>query len=697
MSRHLLFAWLLAAGVVSAQPASAPPHAARRDFREVFHGREFIDPYHWLEDFKAPQAKTWIDVQDRHTRSVLASLPGQEYLRARIDALTRVNRDSIPVVRGGRYFYTRIKPDDQQPVLCMRRGTDAAEDVLVDSASLSADRTASAGYLGISRDGKLVAYAVRQSGQDEVEVRVLDVDGRKTLDGGLPRGLYGNAAFAPDGSGFYYTRRSRKAGSRVFFHRIGIDPEGDRELFGKDLDASVFLDARVSDDGRWLLISASYGWARSELYALDRTKPQEPARRLTPNVAEQFREEMCGLRQLILWTTWKAPRRRALLVDLEKPAVENWREIVPESADTLRRIRVIGGKIYAEYLHEVKTQIRTYSLGGARLADVVLPEAAIGSVDGDWDRDEGFVYWQSFTTSRVVYRFNVWKPSERKLWSSSDVPVKPAEFEVKQVWYESRDGTRVPMYLVHKKGLRPGGNLPVYLTGYGGFNVPLLPAFNPTAILWAELGGVWAQPNLRGGAEFGEEWHRAGMLDKKQNVFDDFIAAAEWLIAHKYTNPARLAISGVSNGGLLVGAALSQRPDLFRAVYCGYPDLDMVRYFRYAESNNPPALLEYGDGAKAEHIGFLAAYSPYERVKVGERYPSVLLTTGEGDTRVPPPQAVKMAAKLQWATRSGRPVLLRFDRKSGHAGGRPRSQVIADNAAEQAFLMHEVGITVPRQ
>ena len=290
-----------------------------------------------------------------------------------------------------------------------------------------------------------------------------------------------------------------------------------------------------------------------------------------------------------------------------------------------------------------------------------------------------------------THRARADRDGSRTPWFQPRVKV-PSQLEVRQVWYRSKDGTRVPMYLVHRKGLPLDGNRPVLLTGYGGFNVPLLPGFNATAMVWAEAGGVWARPNLRGGAEFGEDWHRAGMLENKQNVFDDFIAAAEWLIANKYTSPSRLAISGTSNGGLLMGAALTQRPDLFRAVYCGYPDLDMVRYFRYTRNNNPPALLEYGDGNNPKHFPFLLSWSPYERVAEGNQYPAILLATGEGDTRVPPQQAVKMGAKLQWASRSGRPVLLRFDRKSGHAGGRTLDEQLADTAAEQAFLMHELGV-----
>ena len=383
-----------------------------------------------------------------------------------------------------------------------------------------------------------------------------------------------------------------------------------------------------------------------------------------------------------------------LLVDLESPAREAWREVVPESEDSVNGVAVIGGRLFVSYLHDVRLKIAIFSLDGKPLGEVPLPGPVSGGIFGDWDRDEGFLTFQSFTAPGEIWSYRA-SSGEKRLWFARKVPVEKDAFEVRQEWFMSKDGTRIPMFLIHKKGLALDGERPVLLTGYGGFNVSLTPGFAPLAILWAELGGVWARPSLRGGSEFGETWHRAGMLEKKQNVFDDFIAAAEWLVNNRVTNPSRLAISGASNGGLLVGAALTQRPDLFRAVYCGYPDLDMVRYYRYTKNNNAPALLEYGDASIATQFPFLRSWSPYERVSEGTQYPAVLLATGAGDTRVPPQQAVKMAAKLQWATRSGLPVLLRFDRKSGHAGGRPQSKVIEDLAAEQAFLLEELRVPVP--
>ncbi len=678
--------WFLTAGLLMAQVPEPPPAARRVDFAETFHGVRLNDPYHWLEDFENPAAAAWIQAQDRYARAYLASLPGQAQLRRRYGDLSRFERLSVPRVVAGRYFYTKTPPDRPQSLLCLRRGATAREEVWLDPASFG-DPSIGVSLLDISSDGKTAAYALRRSGQDEVEVRVRDIDAGKDTSDALPKALYGGVAFVPGGGGFYYARRARDTGSRIWFHRTGSYASDDREIFGRGMDARVFLSPYITTDGRWLLVTASYGWARTEIWFADLEKPAVTLRSLNSGIEAQFSADQAGPGQLVLLTTWKAPRRRALIVNLQHPAPDDWREIIPEAGDTLEDVTVAGRRIYANYLHDVQSQIRIFTLDGEPVGEVPIPAASSAGIFGRWDQDETFVMYTSFAVPFRIERMSVVK-GDRALWYQPHVTV-PTTLEVQQVWYRSKDGTRVPMYLVHRKGIKLDGHRPVLLTGYGGFNVALLPSFNPDPILWAEAGGVWARPNLRGGSEFGEEWHRAGMLEHKQNVFDDFIAAAEWLVNNKYTSPAHLAISGTSNGGLLMGAALTQRPELFRAVYCGYPDLDMVRYFRYT-NNNPPALLEYGDGSNAAQFKFLRSWSPYERVEEGTKYPAILFATGEGDTRVPPPQAVKMAAKVRWATRSKFPVLLRFDQKSGHAGGRTLDERIADSAAELAFLMDAV-------
>ena len=680
----------VALGVAVSQKPNGPPPTAREDYREVLHGVELIDPYHWLENQSSPATRAWIEAQNSYTHSMLGRMPAPKAIRRRLTELMKIDTIGMPRERGGRYFFSRKRADQDRRVVCMRDGLNGKDEVLLDPDALFPDRSTTIQPSGISHDGKLMAYAVRQSGQDEVELRIHDVDSRKDLPDRLPKGLYSGVSFRHDKRGFYYSRRDRQAGGRIYYHAFASDPGRDVEVFGKATGPGQFLSAGVSEDGRYLLITVQHGWARNEVYLQDLEK-NGPIRPIVKDIDELFYPEWAGPASLVVQTGWKAPKRRLLLVDIEDPAPGRWREIVPESADPIQWFSVIGGKLFVTYLHNVHTQVKTFSLEGKPLGEVPLPGIGSGGMFGRWNSDEGILYFSSFTMPFRSYRYNA-RTGARDLWFESKAPVDPAKFVTKQVWYTSKDGTRVPMFLVHRKGLKLDGNRPTLLTGYGGFNASMTPYFAAPAVLWAERDGVYALPNIRGGGEFGEEWHRAGMLDKKQNVFDDFIAAAEWLIANRYTNPARLAIEGASNGGLLVGAALTQRPDLFRAVLCLYPDLDMVRYYRYKENNNPPALLEYGNGADAAQFKFLYAYSPYERVKPGTNYPAVLLTTGEGDTRVPPQQACKMAAKLQWATGSGRPVLLRYDTKSGHAGGRPFSQVVEDVATEQAFLFWQLGV-----
>jgi prolyl oligopeptidase len=663
--------------------------AKRIEFRETFHGSELVDHYHWLENFDNEEARSWITAQDRIARSFLEKLPGQERLRKRMLELSARDRLTPPRRAGNRFFYQRYRASLPHPLECYRDGVTGEEKVWLDPSDVPKDAGITRQLYGISPDGKLAAYAVRTSGQDEVEIRFRDVETGRDMSDRLAKALYGSVSFLPDRSGVYYAVRSRGGGSRVRMHRFGGQPPG-REVFGEGLDARVFLSVNVSRDGRWLTIQAQRGWAGADLYVKD-LRADNPIRRITSGQDSQFNTTPCGRNQLLVTTTWGAPRKRVMLANLERPESEHWRELVPESGDMIQSSSCVGGRVYVHYLRNVQTRIRSFSLDGKELGDVPIPAGAYGSILGDWEHDDGFLSYETLITPHRVDLFHVAR-GRTGVWSESQIPVKADDFEVKQVWYPSKDGTKVPMYLVSKKGLPPNRKGPLLLTGYGGFNNPQPPTFSSQAILWAEQGAVWARPNLRGGSEFGEEWHRAGMLEKKQNVFDDFIAAAEWLVANGYTASQKIAISGASNGGLLVGAALTQRPDLFKAVYCGYPDLDMVRYYRYTKNNNPPALLEYGDGSNPAHFPFLRSWSPYERIKEGTQYPAVLLTTGEGDTRVPPQQAVKMAAKLQWATRSQLPILLRFYQKAGHAGGRGMHEAVLDTAAEYAFLMHHVGI-----
>jgi prolyl oligopeptidase len=673
-----------------AQGPTAPPTRVE-SYREVLHGVELVDPYPWLDDLANPEVRAWINAQNAYTHSVLDGLPARETIRKRLTELLVYDTVGAPEERGGRYFFSKRRAAEDQPVLYFRKGVHGADEVLVDPRQLSDDPSTVALLYGISPDGKRVAFAVRQGGQDEVEIRLREVDSLRDLPDRLPKRLYSESIeFTKDGRGFYYAPRSRETGSRILYHGLGTDPARDVEIFGQGTAADQFVSPVISEDGHTLLIVVQHGWAKTEIYMKD-LRANGPIQPLVKGIDANFELEWAGDRSLVLMTAWKAPKRHLLLVDLDRPAPEFWREIVPEASDSIERFSVIGGKLFVRYLHNVSSVIKIFALDGKELGEVKLPGLGSGGVFGRWNSPEGVLTFSPFTSPFSISLYDA-AAGSTQLWFQAKVPIQSEQFETQQVWYNSKDGTRVPMFLVHKKGLKADGSRPVLLHGYGGFNVSITPRFTPAAVLWAEHDGVYALANIRGGGEFGEAWHRAGMLDHKQNVFDDFIAAAEWLIANKYTNSSRLAIEGASNGGLLMGAALTQQPDLYRAVLCRYPDLDMVRYYRYTKNNNPPALLEYGSASIPEQFRFLHAYSPYEHVKSGTKYPAILFTTGDGDTRVPPQQACKMAAKLQAATRSGWPVLLRYDVGSGHAGGRPLSKSIDDMSAEYGFLFSQLGM-----
>jgi prolyl oligopeptidase len=678
---------LLAACGASEHPA--PPATRREAVTDNLHGVQIVDHYRWLEDQTSPETRKWIEAQNAYAHSLLDSLPQLSEVRRRLTELMRVDETGMPIERAGRYFFFRKKAADDLSMLCMRQGADGQDQVVIDPHPFSADHTTTVSLSGVSHDAKLLAYGVRQGGLDEIAIRVREVETGRDLPDRLPAGLYRSLAFTQDNLGFYYGLHDRRKGVRIFYHKLGEPHEKDKQVFGDGYGPDKWISVQVSDNGRYLLFSVRHGWGRSELYVQD-LKSNGPVRTLVNDVDAAFATEFAG-DILLAQTDWEAPRRRIVATDLRKAGRAEWKELVPESEDAIQDFSAGGGRLFVHYLHNVTSVVKIFSSDGKPLGS--LPLAGAGSTDaprGRWESRDAFYRFESYTQPAVVYRYDV-NSGQSSVWARSDAPFDASNFETKQVWFNSKDGTRVPMFLVHRAGLKLDGSNPTLLYGYGGFNVSLVPGFRPSAAVWIERGGVYAVPNLRGGGEFGEAWHRAGMLEKKQNVFDDFIAAAEWLIANKYTQPSRLAIQGGSNGGLLVGAALTQRPELFRAVLCTFPDLDMVRYYQF-ENNNKPALLEYGNAADPEQFKFLYAYSPYQRVKQGTKYPAVLLTSGEADTRVPPLQARKMAAVLQWATTSGRPILLLYDTKAGHSGGKPLSKVVEDQALETAFLMSQTGL-----
>jgi prolyl oligopeptidase len=668
---------------------AAAPKTKVEPVTEIIHGVKITDPYRWLEDQNSPETRAWIEEQIHYTDSKLDGLAIRDRIRERLTALLTSERVNAPTERGGRYFYTKRAPGQEQFITYVRHGLDGPDRVLVDPNSLSADHTVSAGILELSLDGSIAAIFTRQGGEDETSVTFLEVDANKPLADKLPKARYDGISILKDKSGLYYGIWT-PAGPRIRFHRFGSDPAQDATVFGEQYGPERGLETSLSDDGRYLMITNSLGSAgrRTEIFmkSLDVDGPFQP---IVQGIEARFSGAIGG-DTLFLQTDWNAPNGRVLAVDLKHPERKNWREIVAERKFNLDDMSLAGGRLALSYLEDVHTRIEIVDSDGKHVRDVALPGlgTALGP-SGSWNRHEAFITYTSFAQPAIILHYDM-ETGKSDPWYETKAPFDPKTIEVEQVWYESKDKTRIPMFLVHKHGLARDGKRPVFLTGYGGFTISEQPMFSATAAIWSEFDGVFAVPALRGGGEFGEKWHRAGQLENKQNVFDDFIAAAEWLIANQYTNPAKLAIAGASNGGLLVGAALTQRPDLFQAVICGAPLLDMIRYhkFKVAKFWVP----EYGSADDPEQFKYIYKYSPYHHVTKGVKYPAVMLMTGDADTRVDPLHARKMTALLQASTGSDRPVLLHYDVKAGHSGGLPVTRVIQNQADELAFLAWQLGI-----
>ncbi|HYP28324.1 MAG TPA: prolyl oligopeptidase family serine peptidase [Blastocatellia bacterium] len=685
----LSFMGLQTGFMATAQERKAPPKTRVDNVTETLHGTTITDPYRWLEDKDSPETRAWLKAQNEYTDSMLSAFPGRDRIRQRLTELLKIDTIGVPTERGGRYFFTKRSVSQNQPVIYVRNGLNGKDEVLIDPNSMSEDQTTSVNIQDISDDGKLLVYGVRQGGKDEVALFLLDVDTRKQLADRLPEARYFGISMKPDKSGFYYTRFG-KEGSRVHYHAMGADPSKDEQVFGEGYGPGQIISADLSDDGRWLILSVSHGSSgdKIDLFMKD-VANNGPIKPIVKDVSAGFSGEVVG-DQLYLATDWEAPNGRVLLVDLKNPERDKWKTVIPEGKSVMTGFSLVGGKLFASYLDNVASQVKVFEPSGKHVRDITLPSIGSASaVYGRWNSDEAFFTFNSFARPTTIYRYQV-STAKQDVWARINVPVKGDDIEVKQVWYESKDKTRIPMFIIHKKGIKLDGNRPTLLYGYGGFNVNMTPSFSARAAFWAESGGVFAMPNLRGGGEFGETWHKAGMLDKKQNVFDDFIAAAEWLIQNKYTGTSKLAISGGSNGGLLVGAAMTQRPDLFQAVVCSVPLLDMVRYHQFLVARF--WVPEYGSSEDPQQFKFIHAYSPYHRVKAGTKYPAVMFVTGDADTRVDPLHARKMTALMQAATASDRPVLLHYDTKAGHSGGLPINKVIDDLTDEMSFLFWQLGV-----
>jgi prolyl oligopeptidase len=692
---------LVLAGGAAAGAAGPGPQPARRvDVKETLFGVKVSDPYRWLEDVKDPAVQAWMAEQDRVARSALGGLPGRDRLLRRFRELYYIDALSAPVHRGNRYFYQRRHADREKAIIYWKEGADGAERVLLDPNVMSADGSTSLGRWVPAYDGLKVVYALKPNNADEATLYVKDVATGTVSDVDvIPGAKYADPSWTPAGDGFYYTylttdpaipAADRPGYAEIRFHKLGADPRTDPLVHPRTGDPRTFLNVDLSRDGRWLFVHIAHGWNSTDVYLRDLRSAEPAWRPLVIGRDAQYQFQAWQDRFYIL-TNEGAPRWQVLRADATRPQREAWSVLVPEAPDAvIEQMQIRGGHLLLGYLKNAASRLEVRSLEGRLVRELPLP--SLGStfdLTGNPDEDEAFFGFQSFTHPPEVRRTSI-RTGQTQLWSAVKVPVDPSPYMVEQVWYPSKDGTRISMFVVRRKDLRRDGSTPFLLTGYGGFNVSYNPFFMSSIFPWLEAGGGFALPNLRGGGEYGEEWHRAGMRHKKQNVFDDFIAAAKYLVANGYSRPERLAISGGSNGGLLVGAAMVQRPELFRAVWCAVPLLDMLRYHLFGSGKT--WIEEYGSADDEADFRVLHAYSPYHHVQKAS-YPAVIMESADADDRVDPMHARKMTALLQASSTSGRPVLLRIEKHAGHGGADMVKQAVERSADGYAFLMREVGLT----
>ncbi len=675
------------------------PETRRDDTTEVLWGERIADPYRWLEDATQPEVRDWMQRQDVYARERLSALAGRVALERRLAELFYIDSISPPTHRGDRFFYARTHAHLDKPVAYVRRGADGPEEVLIDPNALSEDGSISLAGVFPSRDGRLFAYKLSRDNADAATLYLRDLDTGEELPRDTIEGAkYANPSWTPDSSGFYYTRlptdpeiplAELPGHAEVRFHRVGADPLDDELVHPATGDPTRFISAGVSWDGRFLHLTHQLAWNLTELWFRDLERGDPEFRPLVTGRRHMY--SVHGRHgQLYVTTDDDAPNFRVLRVDPEHPDREDWTEIVPESDATLRGAQIIGEHLILLYLRNAHSAIHICDLDGKPVREIELP--GLGSASalmGRPDEDEAYFGYSSFTEPMRIFKTSV-STGKTELWHTIEYPIDTSDFEVEQVWYASRDGTRVSMFVVHRKGIALDGRNPTLLTGYGGFMVSRTPDFVPTVALWVERGGVFALPNLRGGGEYGETWHRAGMLESKQNVFDDFLAAAEYLIDRGYTAPEKLAISGGSNGGLLVGAALTQRPDLFRAVVCSNPLLDMLRY--HTAGSGKTWISEYGSAEDSEQFAWLRAYSPYHAIEDGASYPALLMHSAASDDRVDPMHARKFVAAMQAADAGERPVWLRVEPRAGHGGADMVRAAVAQGVATYAFLFDQLEI-----
>ncbi len=676
-------------GITLPSPPDAPPIPVTDDY----FGTKVVDNYRWLEDANSPETKSFIDDENAYTARYFKQARIRSQIADDLDQLEHVTSWTVPIARGNDLFFEKLAAGENQASIYVRGGWAEKDKRLVDPATFSRDPNTSVTLDDVSRDGTLIAYEVREGGSDNTSVRVYNVKTGKTLMDELPSGDYQSVCFTPNGGGLYYARMDAK-GSLLYEHKWGDRISHDMLLFGREfrgeeLGPSDLVMAYVTDDAHYLVVEVDRGVPakRVDIVYRDLRKPNTYFNVLVWGLDARF-SAWYAKDAWFVKTDYKAPNGKILKAD---PGImpDVWTTVVPEEKDSIEDFSIVGGKIYVQRLHDVKTETTVYTLEGKAAGTINYD--GIGSattVEGRSTDRYGFYSFESFIAPPTIYRLDT-LTGKAEIFAQPRVPFDTSQFELKQVFYTSKDGTRVPMFIAGKKGLKQDGTERLLMTGYGGFDLSELPEWKPVYAEWMELGGWFALPNLRGGNEYGESWHQQGMLDKKQNVFDDWFAAAEYLIANKYTSPDHFAIMGRSNGGLLMGASITQRPDLFAAVECGYPLLDMLRYQKFEQGDLWTT--EYGSAENQKQFKYLIKYSPYQNVKKGTAYPAVFFFTGANDTRVDPLHARKMTALLQAESSSGRPFLLHYSVAGGHSSGVSVAQEIEDGTDQLTFLWTETG------
>ncbi len=682
----------------------AYPETRRDEVVDQIHGVAVPDPYRWLEDASKPEVVQWMAAQQQLTRAYLDKLPRRERLAARIAELSYFDASGVPEQHEGRLFWIRKHKDKEKGVLYWKQGEGGAEKVLLDPNTWSTDGSTSMGSWEPSPNGRHIAYQRKVNNSDEAVLHVVDVATGAELPDTIPGAKYAQVEWTPDGKGFYYTWvppvsdkvpvADRPGFAELRHHLLGRDPSSDTVAHPATGSPQTFLRGIVSGDGRWLVASLRHGWSSTDLYLLDRKSKRAAWKPLVVGVGALFEVKAGGSGFYVL-SNEGAPRFRVLAIDPRRPARASWKEIVGQGDATIENMEVAGGHLILSYMRDATSSVAIHRRDGKLAHTLELPSlGTVADVHGSLDEDTAYFEFSSFSERGIVFKVSVERGTVEE-WSRVRLPLDPSTIETEQVRYRSKDGTEVTMFVVHRKGAVRSGKNPTILFGYGGFSTPMLPS--PIAgnwqwpwAAWIEMGGVLAIPNLRGGNELGEEWHEAGMLLVKQNTFDDYLAAARYLIDQKWTSPQHLAAAGRSNGGLLVGAAMTQAPELFKAILCGVPLLDMVRYHLYGSGKT--WVPEYGTAEDPAQFAALHAYSPYHRVKDGAAYPSLLVLSTDSDDRVDPMHARKFVAAIQRASGSKAPALLRIEQHAGHGGADLVKQTVEGGTDAFAFLADQLGM-----